>query len=470
MELEAVSGDGIDFFPQEVVNEKDIVEQPYQTLSLPTVSQTVGLSFLRAEENLRIGAIQLLKAGQVEEVCRRIESVIEKLDYCFEKDEAYLYLVEKLAPLDVNLALEYVDKIYYTEEKVNGLIEVSKCQPSHLAQKTLDRAKEEIYPTFYLYTDLVITIYQEEKHRGLPKADQTIQSAYKVLQQGVSTFYDFESLVKIEEALGSKRITSTLALAIQRFREDLSEKDPTLLASSLFRLGEIVGRGNFPQAQDIIDLYKQCMERIERGEFEIDYEGEIEDEMFFAWDNLLGLEAEFPCYQKQLEEDLNSFREYIQTLRKQGFEECDFEISYIVKPMAAYQPKLCQCLISEIQDSYYQFSAQLELFGAHPGSKEEYFQLEKRYFREFSDSDLFAGKLFMVAFRNYGYETALDFYKKTSLDRTDSDDLAYILSIETMLNLPSRKEALATLIRDIDSIDYLEDYINAIIDAEFSLL
>lgn len=402
--------------------------------------------------------------------------MIEKLDYNFEKDEAYLYLVEKLAPLDVNLALEYVDKIYYTEEKINGLIEVSKCQFPHLAQETLDRAKEEICPIPYIYTDLVIAIYQEEKHRGFPKADQTIQSAYKVCQQHASKFLFFlDNLAKIEEVLGSKNITHTLTLAIESFRQDLSEEDPegpTLLAYSLFGLGEIVGRGNFPQAQDVIDLYKQCMERIQRGEFEKDDEDEdeIEDEMLFAWHNLLKLEAKFPCYQKQLEQDLNSFRNHIQPLRKQDSEECDFEISYLVKLMAAYQPKLCQHLISDIQDSYYQFSAQLKLFSAQPGSKEEYFQLEERYLREFSDPDLFAKELFMVAFRNYEYETALDFYKKTSLDRTDSYDLVDILSIETMLNLPSRKETLATLMKEIDSTKYLEHYINAIINAEFSLL
>ena len=52
------------------------------------------------------------------------------------------------------------------------------------------------------------------------------------------------------------------------------------------------------------------------------------------------------------------------------------------------------------------------------------------------------------------------------------DDLVNILSIETALNLPSRKETLATLITEIDFfVGYdLDDHMNGIIDAEFSLL
>ncbi len=451
-----------------------------------------GMTRLAQEERLQVSTNRNLRILSLKEKSAELETRILNQPYTFQHDEGYLQMIAKIAPVDPQFAKMLVTKIDSEERKVFGYIEVSKHQDAGSARATLEEAKDVIKRWFWIYPKAGLQLYEEQKRRGFPEADQTAQMLHKDLEKhmnpSLENLNSFLELAMVELSLQKVEIVSTLSTAFNLAKRKVGKEDPTFFPYYLEKLGKYAAQAQLPIARDAIGLFKEAIHRIEKGDYDQTKHKEYwpESKKLRVWEQLINVEARSPFLEHELHEDVKACTQVILECAKNHPEE-DFYYDYmflkLVKTLVPSHSELAKTLIPLIQKPSSQFEGLIEIFQEEAklqgyDKQKGFAELEILYKNMFAHDCNLSVQLFCAAAEHTGRNQATQFINRAKYLMKEGYSESYkfslcqkILQAEVKYSLESRRDTLKTLyeLGESPEVD-LADALETIIDAELSLI
>jgi hypothetical protein len=329
-----------------------------------------GMSRLVEQERFQIGATSNLRMLNIKEKCREIERIFLSDTFGISHDACYLLMVKKLATIDTSFARAYLNKIKNHRAKVEGLIEIAKPQNPVNARDTLNEAKFGIPLENYTYSEIALEIYEEEKRRGFPEAEATIQNILNEVERVAiksNDLDDFLKLVVIQQKLQKQEVLDTLTHALELSRTNPLREPPIYFLMSLENLVKYTADFQPSIAAKVIPIMREYCNKVLAGEFDRQElpEDYPKENGIAAWRGLVELEAHFPNLKTQSEEDFKVFTDLVESQKRSHpnkIEDYNFDIYHFADRVAEYNIDLAKKALDHISDPQDYFEIMVKIF------------------------------------------------------------------------------------------------------------